>query len=70
MSEIINEHIADSLSDYSIHSEDSDIEVEDSDSDVDPRRKSIHYSIQAIPMIPVIMKCLQNRIVTVKYGQM
>ncbi|CAK9829639.1 PiggyBac transposable element-derived protein 4 [Anthophora retusa] len=39
------EYIADSLSDDSIQSEDSDIEVEDSDSDVVPRRRS-----RAVPL--------------------
>ncbi|CAK9829883.1 PiggyBac transposable element-derived protein 4 [Anthophora retusa] len=39
------EYIADRLSDYSVQSENSDIEVEDSDSDVAPRRKS-----KAVPL--------------------
>ncbi|CAK9820279.1 hypothetical protein ANTPLA_LOCUS10532 [Anthophora plagiata] len=38
-------YIADPLSDYTIQSEDSDIEVEDSDSDVVPRRRS-----RAVPL--------------------
>ncbi|KAK2578104.1 hypothetical protein KPH14_011615 [Odynerus spinipes] len=45
MSEVFAEHIADSLSDYSIHSEDSDVIIEDSDSDVGPRRRS-----RAVPL--------------------
>ena len=39
------EYIADPLSDYSIHLEDSDVQVEDSESDVGPRRRS-----RAIPL--------------------
>ncbi|OAD52866.1 hypothetical protein WN48_11275 [Eufriesea mexicana] len=44
-SEVFNEYIADPLSDYSIHSEDSDIRVEDGDSDLGPRRIS-----RAVPL--------------------
>lgn len=40
------EYIADPLSDYSIQSEDSDIEVEDSDSDVIPRRRTRTVPLQ------------------------
>lgn len=40
MNEVINECIADPLSDYSIHSEDFDIQIEDSDSSVPPRKRS------------------------------
>ncbi|XP_053990571.1 uncharacterized protein LOC128882827 [Hylaeus volcanicus] len=45
MSEVFAEHIADSLLDCSIHSEDSDEIIEDSDSDVGPRRRS-----RAVPL--------------------
>lgn len=40
------EYIADHLSDYSIQSEDSDIEVEDSDRDMGPRRRSRGVPLQ------------------------
>ncbi|KAK1137325.1 hypothetical protein K0M31_001837 [Melipona bicolor] len=73
MSEDTNEYIADTLSDYSIHSEDSDIEVEDSDSNVGPRRKTskavpLEYSSDSDDSND--SETSINHIVTVNYGQM